>query len=118
MAPSSSHQSSTLKPAIIQSRDSSTNSQTSSSCYCTDHFHLSSKTATANRVIEERKRVPDNAYHYVTTMSRDSKVFIHNQLKGIYDPGAPLTAEATSKDYRRTYQEEKERRLREELQRA
>ncbi|CAL3970066.1 unnamed protein product [Diplocarpon coronariae] len=118
MAHSSSRQSSALESAIIQSRDSSIDSRISSTLYSTDRFHLSSRTAIANGAIEERKRVPDNARHYVTTTSRDSKVSIHNQAKGIYDPGAPLTAQATSEDYRRADREGKERRLREELRRA
>ncbi|KAE8443287.1 hypothetical protein EG329_002003 [Mollisiaceae sp. DMI_Dod_QoI] len=58
--------------------------------------------------IVERKRVPDNDRHYVTTTTRNG-VHVHDHAARRYDAQEPRASEARSEDYKRTQRHSSDR---------
>ncbi|KUJ23739.1 uncharacterized protein LY89DRAFT_726801 [Mollisia scopiformis] len=102
-----------LKP-IIHSRNSSTDSRTSSQSSSSGEYRYyetsTSRSTMANGGYREdrekrteKRRVPDNKSHVMTTMtSRSGKNKVHAHGARYYDPEEPRASEARYEDYQRT----------------
>lgn len=64
----------------------------------------------------ERRRVPDNSCGYIEIKTK-GKVTVVQHDKAGYDPEAPTSDSANSKDYRRQEREERQRRREREAKR-